>query len=66
MSYSCLFDRHPETMERPNPTTILNTLSEMDVTQLHSEDEELTKLGDPLNTSERLYPDLQDLYITND
>ena len=54
-------------MERPNPTTILNTLSEMDVTQLHSEDEELTKLGDPLNTSEQLYPDLQlDLYITND
>ena len=53
-------------MERPNPMTILNTLSEMDVTQLHSEDEELTKLGDPLITSKQLYPDLQDLYITDD
>ena len=53
-------------MERPNPMTILSTLSEMDVTQLHAEDEELTKLGDPLITSEQLYPDLQDLYNTHD
>ena len=52
-------------MERPKPTMILNRLNELDVTQLHLEDEELTKLGDPLTASEQLYTDLQDLYIIN-
>ena len=52
-------------MERPKPMTILHRLNEVDVTQLHSEDEELTKLGDSLITSERLYIDLQDLYISD-
>lgn len=58
-------DRHPEVMQRPNPMMILNRLNELDVTQLHSEDEELTKLGDPLTASEQLYTDLQDLYSIN-
>ena len=53
-------------MTRPKPMVILNRLNEVDVTQLHSEDEELTKLGDPLTTSEQLYTDLQDLYINGD
>ena len=59
------FDRHPEAMERPKPMMILNRINELDVTQLHLEDEELTKLGDPLTASEQLYTDLQDLYIIN-
>ena len=58
--------RHPEAKQRPKPMMLLTSLSELDVTQLHSEDEELTKLGDPLITSKQLYPDLQNLYITND
>ena len=52
-------------MERPKPTMILNRLNEFDVTQLDSEDEELTKLGDSLTASEQLYTDLQDLYVAN-
>ena len=42
---------------------ILNRLCQLDVTQACSEDVELTKLGDPLITSEQLYSDLQNLYI---
>lgn len=55
-------------MERPKPMMLLNKLCKLDVTQLriYSEDEELTKLGDPLTTSEQLYSDLQGLYIIND
>ena len=57
--------RHPEATKRPQPMMILNRLCQLDVTQLCSEDE-LTKLGDPLITSEQLYSDLQNLYIAND
>ena len=63
---SYIVDRHPKAMQRPKPMVLLTSLSELDVTQLYSEDEELTKLGDPLVTSKQLYPDLQDLYITSD
>ena len=51
MSYSCPVDSHPETMERPNLTAILNTLSEMDVTHLHPEDEKWGILLTPMNNS---------------
>ena len=59
--------RNPKATERPKPMTILNRLCELDVaTQLNSKDEGLTRLGDPLTTSEHLYTDLQDLYIATD
>ena len=38
MSYSCPVDSYPETMGHPNLPTTLNACSEIDVTQLHSED----------------------------
>ena len=58
-------NRHPEAKERPKPMTILNRLHELNISQLDLEDEKLTKLGDSLSTSEWLYTDLQELYITN-
>ena len=58
-------NRHPEAKERPKPMIILNRLHDLNMSQLDSEDEKLTKLGDALSTSEQLYTDLQELYITN-
>ena len=56
MSYSCPVDRHSETMGHPNLPTTLNTCSEIDVTQLHSEDKELTKLGITLSLVKNSVP----------
>ena len=47
-------NRHPEAKERPKPMMILNRLHELNMSQLDSEDEKLTKLGDSLSTSEWL------------
>ena len=69
-----MFCRHPEANHRPHSDSILRTLQKSDRTLLlhppvesdgSFDDELVTVLGAPLDTSELLYSDLQSSYISS-
>ena len=56
--------RHPVGNQRIIPCNIFGTLQKSDRILMPEDDEEQsTKLGDPLSASSKLYPDLQKTYI---
>jgi len=68
-----MFYRHPEANHRPHSDSIWRTLQKSDRTLLlhppvesdgSFDDELVTVLGAPLDTSELLYSDLQSLYMS--